>query len=119
MLAEAQEQIATIPDDIAFMINLARHRHGKRSVTGDNAVKLAADQSWSMIQALPFVEAALAAWGSAEPLRVIRMLAVMICLCPEDHHEVVKYRLHPLMGECVENIAKQRLEQTLLEEWLS
>jgi len=117
MLEEFQKQLDKIPDHVTSAILAARRNHGERSPIDDLHVKIAVHHAWKLIQKIPFVAAALP--SAEEPLRVIRILAVMICPAPEDHREVAKHCLHPLTGECVNNLTKQRLKEALPDDWLS
>jgi hypothetical protein len=117
MLNEVQQRIEEIPNLVTSAIIKARNQHRKRSTISEHTVKLAVHEAWTRIKELPFVAALLP--DVEEPLRTIRMLAVMICPAPEDHGEVAKHCLHPLIGECVSDVTKQRLTQVLPEEWLT
>jgi hypothetical protein len=117
VLDEFQKQLDKIPDRVTSAVLAARRTHGERTPIADLTVKIAVQHAWKLIQKIPFVAAALP--SVEEPLRAIRILAVMICPAPEDHREVAKYCLHPLTGECVNNLTKQRLKEALPDDWLS
>jgi hypothetical protein len=116
-LATFQHQFDRVPDHIASAIIVARRDHGARSRIDDADVKMATRYAWKLIKTIPFVSTALP--DVEKPLRAIRMLAVMICPAPEQHREVAKYCLHPLIGEVLTALTKQRLEAALLPDWLS
>ncbi|WAL63802.1 hypothetical protein ORV05_22730 [Amycolatopsis cynarae] len=116
VLAVFQHQIDQIPGRIANVI-IVRRDHGARLPIDDADIKMAVESAWKLIRTVPFVKVALP--DVEEPLRAIQMLAVMICPAPERHGEVVKYCLHPLTGEVLTVLTKQRLEAALPADWLS
>jgi hypothetical protein len=117
MMHTYQQQVDQIPEHLSNAIIAARACHGHRSSIDDEVVKLAVLQSWTLIQKIPFVKAALP--NVDQPLRVIRILAVLICPAPEDHQEVAQHCLHPLTGELASAVTKQRLTQFMPDNWMS
>jgi hypothetical protein len=109
---EINEVIDLVPDLVISAIS-------PRSAIGRATVRLAVDKTWEQIKNLDFVKAALGAFDLSEPLRAIRMLAVMIYPAPERHEAVVKQCMHPLIGEHVSTMTRNRLEAALPEEWLT
>lgn len=109
------KQLDRIPDRITALILAARER-GSRSAVEDFQVKLAVNEAWKAIQELPFVKALLP--EVEEPLRAIRILAILICPAPEHHHEVIVHCLNPLGSELVSEATQERLARVLPSKWL-
>lgn len=115
-LNEVQKEINKVVD---LVPNLVVSAIGPHSAIGQATVRLAVDKTWEQIKELDFVKAALGVADLSEPIRAIRMLAVMICPAPERHEAVVKHCVHPLVGEQVSTMTKHRLESALPDEWLT
>jgi hypothetical protein len=115
-LDEVQEEINKVVD---LVPNLVVSAINPQSPIGQVTVRLAVDKTWERIKDLDFVKATLGAFDLSEPLRAIRMLAVMTCPAPERHEAAAKFCMHPLIGEYVSTNTKQRLETALPQEWLT
>jgi hypothetical protein len=115
-LAELRHQLDLIPDFVASAIITTRGDHGARSPISDAEIKTAVQCAWNLIKQIPFISKELSTVD--EPLRAIRMLAVMICPARERHREVAQYCLRPLTGEVMTAITRQRLTEALPSDWL-
>ncbi|MGH3663268.1 MAG: hypothetical protein ACRDTQ_15590 [Micromonosporaceae bacterium] len=108
VLNSFQQEIGKIPDIVAA--ELVKAIGAERSQIGTVLVRLAVGAAWKLIKEIPFAR--------QHVIRLIQMLAVMICPAPESHRDVVKYCVTPLTGGCVKDVTKERLKQTMPEEWL-
>lgn len=115
-LNAVQKQIDKTIDQVPKLVVSAIE---PQTTIGQATVRLVAARTWDLVKNIEFVKAAIAALDLSEPLRAIRMLAVMICPAPERHEVVVKHCMNPLIGQHVSSVTKHRLEAALPEEWLT
>ncbi|WP_146174817.1 hypothetical protein [Umezawaea tangerina] len=108
---EIDKVIAQVPKLVISAINTS-------STIGTATVELAVEKTWEQIKELDFVKTALQLHDLSEPVRAVRMLAIMICPAPERHEAVIKHCVKPLVGDQVHSLTKQRLETALPAAWL-
>ncbi len=111
LIAQVKQAVGSVPE-LAVETILDSRRADQRSVVGDLQVRLAVHAAWTIIEALPVFAQV------DQLLRVVRVLAVLICPAPENHRAVVIYCLDPLTGQLVTAETKDRLERVLPGGWM-